>query len=199
MSEGDDGFFDALKAESNIGNSAPDRDAGNSVDLSAVPVERRQGQTRVNTGVNIDHDNGVIVEGPDGKDMYAPLYAPDPDEARKRARFSLRAMDSFGDPELEQIVNSPGRISLFLAELPEKAAIAYQVEQVDMPQIIIIAQGGMVWEKDPGWSRFFKAYTGTPSFSRGGTLRDSTDKDVFSPTLESAALKALRGILKAFA
>ena len=194
MPDENDDFVDAVREESRLTDPARQQQPAAPVSDGATPPSGR-----VKTGRSTDHAMGVIIQGADGKDSYAPLYEPNPKGDAERRRLRLRVMDEFGDAELEQIIDNPGLISLFLGEW-EGGPVAFQVTNDEMNNHqIIVAQGGMAWEKDPGWERFFKHYQGTPLFSRGGGFRDRDGNEVPSKALEDSALQALRAIRKKYA
>lgn len=196
MTEDDlDGFLDAVGEESRF--TRPRSEGALPLDPLDQPTEQRTSQNRFQSGLNPDHQLGVILEGPDGKEQYSPVYEPDPDGDKKRFELQIRPLESFGESELMQIMDNPGLISLFLCNLPEDAPLAFQVEcEALNGHILMIVQGGQAWEGDSAWSKFFKSYTGEPLFSRGGTIRDSDQAPQEYKFYKDSALRAVRAITR---
>jgi hypothetical protein len=149
----------------------------------------------VKAAPNVDHQAGVILQDPaTGKEAYAPQFTPSPHGDQERHRLAIRPMAEFGDDELGQIIDHPTNMGLFLGDWGDGPP-AFQVtcEALNGYQIIV-AQGGMAWEQDPGWSRFFKRYRGEPMFSRGGGYENSQGDMEPNNYFKDRALAALNAI-----
>lgn len=113
--------------------------------------DTRPAPTRTGTRVNPDRQMGVILQVEGSKEQrYAPLYEPDPDAHREAKRVSVRKMDSFGEPEVHQLVQHrliQGKKALFLY-LTDRISDAYQMQGGPLgTSILIIAPRYLAWEK----------------------------------------------------
>jgi hypothetical protein len=98
---------------------------------------------------------GVIITTADKKASYAPMYEPDPVAMEEQKRVDVRKMDSFGEPEVKQIVDrrmKHGKRDICLW-LDERLEDAYQLTAGPVGDFIVIAAPRyLAWEKGQyGW------------------------------------------------
>lgn len=154
VSVSQDEIYSGIKSASKV-ESRMAKDTGNvdpsmsweAVDgLLAMP-DQRPAPTRTRAAHNPERQMGVILQLEGKQQVTGAMYEPDPD-AEKGKKLKARKMKSFGEPEINQIIQArmKGNKSLHLY-LSEGIAESYQLGgEAFNNEAVILAPKGLEWE-----------------------------------------------------